>query len=98
MTLQEFKAWFEGYTESLNGPPGEKQWKRICDRVKQIDGTVTSYPVFVERYYPRPTFLWNGYPTNMGVGYVDNTVDPNAGIPVNFASLGSMDAAVDAVN
>jgi len=26
MTLQEFKAWFSGYTEAMNGPPNATQW------------------------------------------------------------------------
>lgn len=38
MTLAEFKAWFEGFTEDMDGAPNTKQWKRIKDRVKQIDG------------------------------------------------------------
>ena len=53
MTLAEFKAWFEGFTEDMDDRPTEKQWKRIRARVKEIDGTVTSYPVFVDRYYPK---------------------------------------------
>ena len=45
MTLSEFKAWFEGFTESLSGPPNPDQWKRIQDRVKQIA------PVTVTNHY-----------------------------------------------
>jgi len=29
MTLQEFKSWFEGFTECMNGQPSAKQWKRV---------------------------------------------------------------------
>lgn len=57
MTLSEFKAWFEGFTEAIDGQPNKKQWKRICERVAQIDGEVTTYPVYVDRYWPRP---WHG--------------------------------------
>ncbi len=50
MTLAEFKAWFEGFTENLDGPPNVEQWKRIAKRVKQLDGTITDRHVFIERY------------------------------------------------
>lgn len=52
MTLAEFKAWFEGFTETLEAAPNEKQWARIKARVAEIDGAVTTYPVFVDRYIP----------------------------------------------
>jgi hypothetical protein len=65
MTLSEFKAWFEGLSESMEAPPTEDQWKRIKARVAEINGTATPYPVFVDRYvtpyrryYDGP--LWNG--------------------------------------
>lgn len=50
MTLSEFKAWFEGFTESMDGPPSQKAWERIQARVKEITGTPISYPVYVDRY------------------------------------------------
>lgn len=53
MTLAEFKAWFEGYTESLDGPPNAKQWKRIKGRVKEIDGETVTRRVFVDHLWPR---------------------------------------------
>ena len=53
MTLSEFKAWFEGFTEDMDSAPNKKQWERIKARVKEIDGAVTTYPVFVDRYGPR---------------------------------------------
>ena len=57
MTLQEFKSWFEGFTESMPGSaPNAKQWARIKARVKEIDGTAVSYSVFIERYWP-PRYL-----------------------------------------
>lgn len=37
MTLAEFKAWFDGYTESMDGPPSEKQWERIKAKVRGVD-------------------------------------------------------------
>lgn len=71
MTLNEFKAWFEGFSEIMEGPPNDDQWKRIKARVDEIDGAPTNYPVFVDRYvtpyrryYDGP--IWSG--GAMGVG------------------------------
>lgn len=50
MTLAEFKAWFEGFSETMDGPPNEKQWDRIKARVAEISNTPISYPVFIDRY------------------------------------------------
>lgn len=67
MNLQEFKAWFEGYTEALVGVPDEKQWKRIKERVAKIDGSFTPQHIFLDRYvqpfypmYPHKTW-YSGY-------------------------------------
>lgn len=50
MTLSEFKAWFEGFTEGMGAAPDEDQWKRIKARVAEINGAATRYPVFIDRY------------------------------------------------
>lgn len=39
MTLSEFKAWFDGYTEDMKDAPSKKQWERIKARVSEIDGS-----------------------------------------------------------
>jgi hypothetical protein len=52
MTLAEFKAWFNGFTESMESGPTEKQWERIKARVAEIDDKPISYPVFIDRYLP----------------------------------------------
>lgn len=52
MTPQEFKAWFDGYTENISKQPTQKQWKRIQERVGEIDGTPITEKVFVDRYWP----------------------------------------------
>lgn len=62
MTLQEFKAWFEGFTEDMDAAPNKKQWERIKKRVKEIDGAVTTYPVFVDRYWPPVQRYFPGVP------------------------------------
>lgn len=61
MNLSEFKAWFEGFTENLEGQPNAKQWARIKKRVGEITADSTPYPVFVERYYrPYQPYWWQG--------------------------------------
>jgi hypothetical protein len=54
MTLSEFKAWFEGFSEGIDKAPTEKQFAKIKAKVADIDGAPVSYPVFVHRY-------WNQY-------------------------------------
>lgn len=61
MTLQEFKAWFEGYTESMAKAPTEKQWARVKARVKEIDGTTITQRVFVDHYYPPYRRYFDGW-------------------------------------
>lgn len=65
MKLNEFKAWFEGFTEDMDRAPTAKQWKRIKERVAEIDGIAVSYPVYIDRYV-RP--YWSGpyYATTAG--------------------------------
>ncbi len=52
MTPSEFKAWFEGFTEAMDNHPTPAQWAKVKERVAQIDGKETTYPVFVDRYWP----------------------------------------------
>ncbi len=76
MTLSEFKAWFEGFTEDLAGPPNKKQWERIKVRVGEITGQPISYPVYIDRYVrPNPLYgpIWTslyGVGQSQGVGQV----------------------------
>lgn len=59
MTLSEFKAWFEGFSEGVNGTPTPEQWGKIKARVEKIDGTQTSQHVFYHQYWPyRSPFRW----------------------------------------
>jgi hypothetical protein len=66
MTPQEFKAWFEGFTEAFTGVPTKAQWARIKERVGEIDGKPVTERVYIDRYlpqyipgYPRP--YWAAY-------------------------------------
>lgn len=59
MTPQEFKAWFEGFTEAFDRLPTKAQWARVKERVAEIDGKSVTERVFVDRYWP--TYV-NQYP------------------------------------
>jgi len=81
MTLQEFKAWFEGFTDGMGDKPNAAQWKKIKAKVAKIDGSVTTYPVFVDRYWPRswhgPYYggpSWVTQSSNGGTGQISNNV------------------------
>ena len=73
MTLAEFKAWFEGFSEGIDKVPTEKQFAKIKAKVAQIDGAPTTYPVFVDRYWPRRS-QWEPLVTFTTSGY--STIDP----------------------
>ncbi len=101
MKREEFKAWFEGYTENMDGPPGAKQWDRIKARVKEIDGTSVIYsPVYVDRWR-----YWNPYGSTLTyysnacesgtVSHV-NALPNTSGVVTMLASMGREDAAADA--
>lgn len=96
MTPNEFKAWFDGYSESIECSPSIKQWKRIKARVAEIDGRPTSYPVYVDRYRDalRPSWQYPYYGT--AISSAQNLVtqlDPTAqGILYNRSSFNSLSA------
>lgn len=73
MTLSEFKAWFEGFTEDMDGAPNKKQWDRIKARVKEIDGVAVTKTVFVDRYLPPYRPYWEERRIYGSVGVVDNS-------------------------
>lgn len=90
MTVAEFKAWFEGFTECMDGPPDEKQWAKIKARVKDVDGVAVTLPVYIDRYrrdwvpyWSSPTITLSGGSTS-GVVYCSSTA---------MRALGQADAA-----
>jgi hypothetical protein len=111
MTPQEFKAWFEGYTEAIEEAPSQKQWKRIKTRVAEIDGVVTTHTVFRDRYYQSypmyapvypsyslPVICQQGAISVAGTGGVlmNTSVVADANpIFSAFSQLGVMDAQAD---
>lgn len=61
MTLSEFKAWFEGFTDCMDGAPSEKQWKKITAKVGEITGAPITREVYIQSYRDvRP--YWNSWP------------------------------------
>ena len=77
MQLSEFKAWFEGYTESMKDVPSAKQWARIKERIAEIDGKPVSERVFIDRYWPQ---YWNGmyYPSTPTRTYTIGSVSASS--------------------
>ncbi len=56
----EFKAWFDGFTEAFDGKvPSKPQWIRIRERVAEIDGRAITERVFVDRWWP---YVHHHYP------------------------------------
>lgn len=91
MTLDEFKAWFEGFTENVDGQPTKKQWERIKARVGEIDGQVTPYPVYIERYY-KP--WWQPVWSTGGIQYSNAAAEQNTVAGTGrFVTAGRMEAA-----
>lgn len=69
MTLSEFKAWFEGFTESIEGKsaPTQKQWARIKEKVALIDGAQTTHHIYVDRWVRPYRHYWDRYWTTAGM-------------------------------
>lgn len=87
MTVNEFKAWFEGYTEGIREIPNKKQWARIVERVSEIDASSNCY-----HYHYRDTAPWRPWwPTwysNTG-GTLSTTTASNATNSVATYRVGS---------
>lgn len=82
MTNDEFKAWFDGFCENLEGTPNEKQWQKIIEKVEDLDGDRITYPIFVDRYWPKR------YPLYEATYYSSN--NKQEGMVSNFNSTKAM--------
>lgn len=58
MTLNEFKAWFEGFSEGIDKVPTEEQWNKVVDKVKQLNHVAKEYNSDATRNFWNPT-IWN---------------------------------------
>jgi len=92
MNLQEFKAWFDGFTENLEAAPSAKQWKRVKEQVAKIDGAPITYPVYIDRYV-RP---WHPYYGALGVAQNTYSADAIGAQSYNLA-LADQSAGFDGV-
>lgn len=107
MAPNEFKAWFDGFTEAFTGCPTKAQWTRIKARVAEIDGKPVTHTVYMDRYLPSyPLYpTWRHLSNSSGVG-VSNTAGlndayslaQNSGSPQNLGqatAFNSMQAMAD---
>lgn len=89
MTPNEFKAWFEGFTEAFSGVPSKVQWTRIKARVAEIDGKPISERVFIDRYWPHYYPSYPGWTYLTAVGR--NSVIAGFGSTVSCAGSSNAD-------
>jgi hypothetical protein len=70
MTPNEFKAWFDGFTEAFDRVPTKAQWARVKERVAEIDGKAVTERVYLDRYWPTyvPRYGNAYWPAGMGIG------------------------------
>lgn len=97
MNLSEFKAWFEGFTECLDGSPGPKAWERICEKVKAITPDATPWPAFVKEYLPYYTRWQHGWPSAIwavGTNSVSNNLQPSSMTMANSGGHVASNAAM----
>lgn len=97
MTQEEFKAWFDGFCEGVDKLPTEKQWERIKERVKEINGTQITRRVFIDYYDPynqyriAPSYPQWGFATTCGSSVDTNkSYSVTAGPSSDFSSTSAM--------
>lgn len=61
MKITEFKAWFEGFTENIEGAPTEAQFEKIKAKVAEIDGQPVTERVYLDRYVVPWRRTWDEY-------------------------------------
>ena len=66
MTLSEFKAWFEGFTEGIDGALSAKQFEKIKAKVNEISGTPITYPIYIDRWVNPYRPYWDRYRATLG--------------------------------
>ena len=65
MTVGEFKAWMDGYSEQIKGVPSQKQWKRIQEKLDEIYDCQDHYPYMRPfPWYVESTPLWKPFWSN----------------------------------
>jgi hypothetical protein len=72
VTLSEFKAWFEGFTDNIDGAPTPEQWAKVKEKVALL-----SSPALFHDPRPVPFGQWAErlvYPPPVQIG--PNTASP----------------------
>lgn len=68
MTLNEFKAWLEGYEASFDGAPDGLQWKKIKDKLETVELFTITQPVYPYTIPSYPTWTYcNGANNTLGI-------------------------------
>ncbi|KAB2792588.1 hypothetical protein F9K96_05460 [Brucella anthropi] len=58
MTLNEFKAWLEGYSEAFtSGAPTAVQWEKIREKLDEVKVSTASVSIS-DRPYPMKPHQW----------------------------------------
>jgi len=73
MTTQEFKHWFEGFTENMRGEPNKKQWARIRERVSEINEVDYVHPWYFSWYPAKTSTTFPSYTWTDSTGTVTTT-------------------------
>lgn len=61
MTSSEFRAWFKGFAEVLGDRDDTSLglvYRKIHQRVEQLNEVPTPYPIFLDHYWPFPERPW----------------------------------------
>ena len=53
MNVYEFKAWFEGFSEGVNGEPTLTQWNKIRNKIKYLNEPIALSNAKDPKYYGR---------------------------------------------
>lgn len=59
MTLSEFKAWFEGFCEGIDGAPTPEQWVKVKEKVALLSPPAPFHdprPVPLGQWAPAPVW------------------------------------------
>lgn len=96
MTLKEFNAWLDGFSESIDGSPTAKQWEKIQKRIKQIE---PDKEIQIERirerdyWYPRPWYpTWVSSGTTYGTGTSSSNISFNSQLENQAYEVGKFEA------
>lgn len=53
MNFHDFRNWFDGFVENIEGAPTEAQWQRLLARMAEVTETAPT-PVIVQQQAPPP--------------------------------------------